>query len=36
VREYFPTGKELSKEEWETLPEQRSRHYKEIREDIQR
>jgi len=35
VREYFLTGKYLSKEEWETLPEQRSRHFKGIREDIQ-
>jgi len=35
VREYFPTGKDLSKEEWENLPEQRSRHFKDIREDIQ-
>lgn len=35
VREYFPTGKELTKEEWEDLPDQRSRHFKDIREDIQ-
>jgi Site-specific recombinase XerD len=35
VREYFPTGKVLTKEEWETLPEQRSRHFKDVREDIQ-
>lgn len=35
VREYFPTSKELSKDEWDNLPEQRSRFYKDIREDIQ-
>lgn len=35
VREYFLTGKHLSKEEWESLTEQRSRNYKDIREDIQ-
>lgn len=34
-REYFQTGKQLSKEEWVNLPEQKSRHYKDIREDIQ-
>lgn len=32
VREYFPTGKELLKEEWDSLPEQRNRYYKDIRE----
>jgi hypothetical protein len=35
VREYFPTGKDLTKEEWENLPEQKARHYKDLREDIQ-
>jgi len=35
AREYFPTGKELTKDEWKTLSEQKSRHYKEVREDIQ-
>lgn len=35
VREYFLTGKELSKDEWDSLPEQRSRYYKDIREDVQ-
>lgn len=35
VREYFPTGKELTKEEWDSLPAQKSRYYKELREDIQ-
>ncbi|GHT08198.1 integrase [Bacteroidia bacterium] len=35
VREYFQTGKNLSKEEWEKLPELKSRSYKELREDIE-
>lgn len=35
VREYFPTGKELTKDEWDGLPSQKSRRYKDIREDIQ-
>jgi integrase len=35
VRQYYPTGKDLSKEEWDKLSESKSRQYKEIRENIQ-
>lgn len=34
-RQYFPTGKNLSKDEWDKLPELKSRQYKDVREDIE-
>ncbi|NDV97280.1 site-specific integrase [Dysgonomonas sp. 521] len=35
VRQYYSTGKELTQDEWDKLPELKSRQYKEIREDIE-
>lgn len=34
ISQRFFIGEELSKDEWDSLPEQRSRYYKDIREDI--
>lgn len=35
VRQYYPTGKSLTREEWERLPKERSREYKSMLEEIE-